>query len=278
MLAVLAWIVARIPIPVANVLAWGVAWLWWVLLPIRRKLAEQNVRRAFPDWGRRDVRRTLLAMMHNIVLSYVELFVFERTGQKLVVEGADRIPPGSLVVAGHAGAWDLGLLALADGIPLASFVRTPRNPWVQKTMARIRANHSLMSLETGTTLADGFAALEVGRSLLFIQDQRFNNGIVSPFFGHPCRTSPALAVAWLKTGRPVYACWQVRVGPGRHRFWARPLDLPSPTGDRAKDVQAITDACNTFYADRIREVPSGWLWLHDRWRSPDAGLRATGGP
>jgi KDO2-lipid IV(A) lauroyltransferase len=259
-------VVSRIPIPVANVVAWGIAWTWWTLLPIRRGLAISNVRRAFPEFSGVQIRQTLVAMMHNIALFYMELLIFERRGVRLTVDNSASIPPGSLVVAGHAGAWDIGLLTLAHEIPLATFVRTPKDPWVSRFMAAIRDSHGLLSLETGAGMAEGYAALEAGRSLMFIQDQRFNSGIPSPFFGVPCKTSPGLAVAHIKTGRPVYACWQARRGPGKHRFWAMPMEMPALTGDKKVDVQAITDACNAYYAARIREYPSGWLWLHDRWR------------
>lgn len=262
----LTWVVARLPLPLANVIAWKVAWLWWFVLPVRRSVAIANVGRAFPEYTPTQVRRTLVAMMHNIALSYMELLIFERRGVRLTVDDSDTIPTGSLILAGHAGAWDLGLLTLAHEIPLATFVRTPNSPWISQRMASIRDRHGLLSLETGSGLTEGYAALEAGRSLMFIQDQRFNAGIESPFFGVACKTSPAMAAVFLKTGRPVYACWQARLGPGKHRFWAMQLQLPPVTGDKKKDVQAITDACNAYYAARIREFPSGWLWLHERWR------------
>ena len=262
----LVWLLSRLPLPLANIFAWATAFIWWFILPFRRSMAITNLRRAFPEYPQAQVRRTLCAMMHNIVLSYIELLVFERINVRLTVDGSASIPPGSLILAGHAGAWDLGLLTLAQEVPLATFVRTPKNPWISRLMATIRDRHGLLSLETGAGLTEGYAALDAGRSLMFIQDQRFNAGIESPFFGATCKTSPAMAAVFLKTRRPVYACWQARLGVGKHRFWAVPLELPPLTGDKQADVQAITDACNAFYTARIRESPSGWLWLHDRWR------------
>ncbi len=260
------WVASRLPIPVANAFAWAIAWTWWTVLPFRKRLAAANVRRAFPEFSAADVRRTLVAMMHNIALFYMELVIFERRGVRLTVDDSDKIPPGSLILAGHAGAWDIGLLTLAHEIPLASYVRTPKNAWIKRFMADVRDRHGLLSLETGAGMVDGYAALVAGRSLMFIQDQRYNQGILSRFFGVPCKTSPAMAAAYLKTGRPVWACWQARIGPGKHRFWAMPLELPPLTGEKRADVQAITDAVNAYYAARIREYPSGWLWLHDRWK------------
>ena len=265
-MGVLAWVMARIPLSVADPLAWCVAWVWWFILPIRRRLAADNLRRAFPAFDAPQVRRTLVRMMHDIVLSYIELVVFDRTGQASPAIGAELVPPGSLLIGAHSGAWDLGLLVAARAVPLATFVRTPSGRWAREKMASLRAKHGLLFLETGSTLADGYAALEAGRSLLLIQDQRLNKGIPSRVFGRPCKTSPALGVMWLKTQRPVFAVWQRRVGPGQHRFECQPFQMPEPTGDKEADVQAITDACNAYYEARIREEPSGWLWLHDRWR------------
>jgi KDO2-lipid IV(A) lauroyltransferase len=258
---------ARLPLSVANGLAWCIAWLWWNVVPIRRAVAVQNVGRAFPEWRSSKVRATLTAMLHNIVLGYIELLVSERTGVSMVeAAGVEQLQPGSILLAGHGGSWDLSLLALSDRTPTALFLKPPADPWVRAQITALRARHGLLGLSTGATLTDGYAALASGRALLFIQDQRFNKGIQSLFFGVPCRTSTGFAAAVLRSGRPVYGVWQERLGVGRHRFWIAPFSMPSLTGDDAMDVQALTDAANAWYADRIRERPSGWLWLHDRWK------------
>lgn len=260
-------VLSRLPLPAGDALGWVVAAAWWWLVPVRRAVAVANVRRAFPDWPRRRVARTLRHMMHDIVLGYVELLVSERTGRHMVEgEGADTLPPGSLVLAGHGGSWDIALLAMADRTPTALFLKPPSSPSVRAWIAAVRARHDVLGLGPGTTLADGYRALADGRALLMIQDQRHNAGLWSPFFGVPCRTSAGFATAALDAGRPVYGVWQYREARGRHRFRIAPLPLPAPTGDRAADVQRITDAANAWYEARIRECPHGWLWLHDRWR------------
>ncbi len=264
----LLFVLGRLPLGVANGLAWLIAWVWWTLLPVRRGVAVQNVRRAFPDWSSARVRATLTSMLHNIVLGYIELLVSERTGVSMVeAVGVERLQPGSILLAGHGGSWDIALLALSDATPTALFLKPPAVPWARAQIAALRERHGLLGLSTGSTLSDGYAALHSGRALLFIQDQRFNKGIASPFFGVSCRTSTGFAVSVLRTGRPVYGVWQQRLGVGRHRFWIEPFSIPARTGDHALDVQTLTDAANAWYADRIREQPAGWLWLHDRWKA-----------
>lgn len=253
---------ARVPLVVADAFAWGIAWLWWWVIPVRRAVAVENLVAALPD---APVRPTLTRMMHDLVLGYVELLQYERGGVSVDVR-AEAVPPGALLLAGHGGSWDLALLACADHLPIAIFLKTPANPWVRRQLAGLRARHDVGALETGATLDAAYAALEAGRGVFFIQDQHFARGLPSPFFGRPARTSAGLAAAVLRTGRPVWATWPVRLGRGRHALHFAPLVLPARTGDRAADVQAITDAANAWYEARIREHPHGWLWLHRRWK------------
>lgn len=257
----LVWLLARVPLRLADALAWLVAWTWWLVLPVRRRVGVENLRAALPHLAPRPV---LTRMMHDLVLGYVELLQYERGRVRVDVDAP--MPPGSLLVSGHGGAWDLALLACADHHPVAIFLKTPADPWVRAWLAERRRRHDVGALETGSTLEDAQVALAAGRSVIFIQDQRYARGIESPFFGRPARTSTGLATLALATGRPVWAAWPVRVGRAHHVLTWRPLPLPPPTGDRAVDRQRITDTVNAWYEARVRETPHGWLWLHRRWR------------
>ncbi|MFN7147111.1 MAG: hypothetical protein ACK4YP_25300, partial [Myxococcota bacterium] len=217
----------RVPLPVANAVAWGIAWLWWIALPIRRKDAVEALRHAIPE---AHPRRTLVRMMRDLALGYVELLQFERL--QITVEGADAMPPGVLLLGGHGGSWDVALLAWADAFPLAIFLRTPSDRWTRDFLAAHRARHDILALETGARMADAYAALDAGRAVFFVQDQRHHKGIVSPFFGRPAKTSAGIAAAHLKTGRPIWAAWQWREGVGRHHLRVGPLPIPALTGDR----------------------------------------------
>ena len=238
----------------ASAGAWVVAFLWWWVVPVRKGVAVDNLRASLPD---EHPRRVLTRMMHDLVLGYVEMLRFGSL--RITVEGASEVPPGSILLGGHGGSWDVALLAWAEHIPLAIFLRTPTNPWVRDRLAALRRAHDVEALETGARMPDAYAMLERGRSVFFIQDQRHHKGIDSPFFGRAAKTSTGLAAAVQKTGRPVFAAWQWREGVGRHRLRIERLPVRG-------DTQAVTDAANAWYEARIREHPHGWLWLHRRWR------------
>src|SRR5664279_6383664 len=105
-----------------------VAWLWWLLVPVRRRLAILNFRSAFPGV---PPGVPLRRMMAGLVLGYFELLHEERVpgSVELSIEGAGPIAErgkagkGTLVFAGHLGSWDLvgPLLARRTGIKAVSY-------------------------------------------------------------------------------------------------------------------------------------------------------------
>lgn len=269
----LVWICARTPWPLLDAAAWALAWIWWWLIPIRRREAQRNLSAALPDHARDGGRAVLCRMMHDIALSYLEIAGWDRIPIRL--EGAeplrDRPAP---VLYGHLGAWDIGLPAIGDATPTACFLRPPALPAARRFIARLRDAHRVHRLEERATLRDADDQLAQGRSVLFVQDQRFNRGIPVDFFGRPALTSAAFAAFVLRHPDRPPRCAQVWREGRAHHVRIAPFPLPPLTGDRAEDVRRITQATADWYAARIRERPHGWLWLHRRWHDP-AG-RAAG--
>lgn len=249
----------------ARALAWLLGWIWWTILPVRKGVALAGFRAAFPERDPGELRRTV----GELVLGYWDLL---RGVRAEVVLPWDRdggpAEPG-LVLCGHGGAWDLALLSGAERIPLTVFVRTPSNPLAARLIARLRRRGDLELLGPSGSMEQAYAALERGRFVVFVQDQRHNRGIPVPFFGRPAWTSPALAAMAWRTGAPVYFAWPERTGAG-HRVVMERASPPRPE-DRDAAIQAITAWSQERIEAAIRRIPHSWLWLHDRWRRPEGG-------
>ncbi len=258
----LVWLFARMPLSLADKLSWFLAYLWWFVLPIRRKVAVDNLNHAFPELAPRPV---LTRMMHDIVLSYVELLQFDRI--QIEVRGAEAVAaaPGP-VLAGHLGAWDLFVLASADRLPMTIFFRRPTDPWTRRFMDEQRAAHRVDGLADGARMSAAYEAFSAGRAVYFVIDQWFGKGIESPFLGRPAKTATGFAAAILKSGRPAWCQTGWREGVGRHVTCIQPFPMPPLSGNFDVDLQAITDAANAFIAAEVRKRPHGWLWLHRRWK------------
>ncbi|HJN75809.1 MAG TPA: lysophospholipid acyltransferase family protein [Myxococcota bacterium] len=262
-----AWVLGRIPLPLARLCAWALSWIWWLLVPIRRNVAAANLSRAFPELPPGPTLRRTVA---EILLGYTELLRHFRDPVHIEWEGVDPIRErhargeGTLVIGSHSGSWDLAMAAFpkSQEVPLSVFVKPPAQGEVARVIADIRDKAGLYLLPPGSSMRHAYEALDAGHMVIFVMDQRRNQGIPVPFFGQPAWTSPAAAAAHARTGVPVFGCWQWREGTGRHRVrFYGPLEL---SGDVEDDTARLT----RWYEERLRERPHGWLWLHDRWRVP----------
>ena len=262
----IAWLLSWTPLWLAEIWCWKLAWVWWLVLPIRKRKAVANLRACFPEL---PPGPTLRRSLREILLGYVELLRHRRAPIEVVYEDIEllvepaRRGEGTLVVAGHGGSWDLVVAAFpkAYQVPVSIYVKPPASPAVAGIIEEIRVDLGLKLLPPDGSMLAGLRDLKRGHVLVFPLDQRRNQGVPVPFFGRPAWTSPALALAAARTGAKVVGVWQWREGLGRHRLRCYPLEL---SGDRDQDMRTL----NGFIEDRIRERPHAWLWLHDRWRQP----------
>lgn len=235
-------------------------WLWWTLLPVRKRLAVSNYRACFPERDPGELRRTV----GELVAGYLDLL----RGRRAELRGAELLREGGLVLAGHGGAWDLCLISVAAQVPITVFVRTPTNPLAARLLARLRARAGDLELlpPRGSQQA-AYSALARGRVVVFVQDQRHNAGISVPFFGRPALTSPAFAAMAWRSRAPLFGAWQGREPDGRHWLQIERLPWAIPE-DRDEAVRTLTESSQRHYEQKIRQRPWSWLWLHDRWKVP----------
>jgi KDO2-lipid IV(A) lauroyltransferase len=119
-------------------------------VPIRREVALENLRNAFPEWSetrRRDVYR---GMCENLGLTLAEFARFGGRSREPLeswirvenVEAADRAiaaGKGVLLITAHFGNWELlGAAFAARGYPLTAMGARQRNPLVETLISRYR--------------------------------------------------------------------------------------------------------------------------------------------
>jgi KDO2-lipid IV(A) lauroyltransferase len=242
---------------------WLLGWIWWTLLPARKRLAVANHQAAFPERDPGELRRTV----GELAWSYAELAL----GRRARVEGLEAVRGGALMLAGHFSGWDLALLSLADHAPVTIFVREPSDRLARAVVARLRRHPNLELLPPRGAMGRAYAALDEGRLVLFVQDQRHDPGVPVPFLGRQAWTSAGFAVAAWRSGRPVLGMTQHRGEDGVHRVQLAPLPLQVPA-DRAAAVATLTAASQRFYEGAVRARPWTWWWLHDRWRRPSPAV------
>ncbi len=235
---------------------WALGGLWWLLLPVRRNLARQNLHAALPGLPPSTLRRAV----GSVAWGYVEALL----GVEAEEEGS--LPRGpALALSGHGGAWDLALMSFGRRHPVSLYVKQPSNPLAAWALARLRRRSPLQLLDPAQGLEAGRRALDAGRILILVQDQRLNGGQPAPFFGRPAWTSLAFGRLAAERSLPCIGLW-----PHRRRDGSHGIEVQVLVFDEAcwADPLAMTAASQAWVEARVRAHPDGWWWLHDRWKPP----------
>ncbi|HUJ78786.1 MAG TPA: lysophospholipid acyltransferase family protein [Nitrospiria bacterium] len=253
-----------------------------------RRLVQEQLRMAFPDWPSEHIRRTAWACYGHFGRSAAE---FARLGRddretilnQVMVEGREHLDRalaagrGVLFLTAHLGNWELmAVVCNLLGYRLYPVARPLDNPWLNRLIDRIRSRHgsTVISKKEESAPRDLIHALRDGACVGILLDQNMAtyDGVFVNFFGRPACTAKGLALIARRTGAPVVPAFIAREADSRHRITILPSVEFSHGRDVKADVIANTARCTAIIERMVRRHPDQWLWMHRRWKTqPQAG-------
>lgn len=255
-------------------------------LGIRRRVALENLRRAFPEMPEARAREILRGAYENLAQTALDAVTSDLIPDAQVRDtvavtdwkGLDVILKNrqpALVASAHFGSWELFAEIMSrQDIDMSTVVRPLSGAFNELVVGnRLKAGVELI-LQRGA-LKGMIDALRRGRAVVQLIDQAVasKNAVFVPFFGRLASTTPAIAYAALKTNAPVYVVMAKRIGP---QSLSMTVEGPIPISHELPRDEAIREHMATLTAlieRHIRESPEQWLWLHRRWkRTPAAAL------
>ncbi|MCH8079808.1 MAG: hypothetical protein IIA06_08535 [Proteobacteria bacterium] len=93
-----------------------------------------------------------------------------------------------------------------------------------------------------------------------------NEGIAVDFFGRKAMTAPVIVLLALKYGCPVIATRVIRTEGAHFKVTIFPPMKIERTCDHEVDVLNLMTQINKVIEDWIRDDPSQWIWVHNRWQ------------
>ena len=254
------------------------------------RLGLANLEAAYPDMAPEERARILSGVWDSLARVMVEYAFMpdlvdafdpaRPTGGVIEHVGLDHAlrlrdsGKAAIVFGAHIGNWELpAALGARIGFPITALYRPPNNPFIAAEMERRRAFiDKLVASGRGAALQIR-AALQKGRNVAIIVDQRVDQGEDILFFGRPARSNPVVGMLARHFDVPVIGARAVRLPGGRFRLEVTPpLDLPRDAGGRV-DAPGANLIVHGLVERWVRETPDQWLWLHDRWRRHAAALR-----
>ncbi|MEL6437264.1 MAG: lipid A biosynthesis lauroyl acyltransferase, partial [Pseudomonadota bacterium] len=157
--------------------------------------------------------------------------------------------------------------AATFNLEVTALFRPPNNPYIAKRVLQARTTNMGQLVPSKAGAAWGLArALDRGKSVGVLVDQKFGRGRPGTFFSRPVKTNPLLPKLARQYNCPVHPARCIRLPNGRYRLeLEEAIDLPRDDTGQV-DVDASAQMLNDVVERWVREYPSQWMWLHRRWK------------
>ncbi len=270
----LMFVFEKLPVSAASDLGGFIARTLGPRLAVSRK-ARRHIHLAFPGISEDETERIVKGMWNNLGRTFAEYPHLETIAQQHIVftnpeaiEKLEKVSGGCIVFNGHLGNWEVPPAVMAvRGQTIDVIYRAPNNNFIESSLKRMRSLNG--RIHTHAKSASGtralLKALKQGRILGILIDQKYNEGISVPFFGHPAMTSTAFVTMGQKYDCPVVPARIVRTkGLNFEITLYDPLRLFNKNGEPRNPKDVVIDA-HRHLEQWITEKPEQWLWLHKRW-------------
>lgn len=243
----------------------------------QHKTTKRNLRLAFPDWTEEQVETTALAAWESAGRVAGELphlpSIDPYTSGRVEIVGLDILDrirdsgTGAVFISGHFANWEIMPATITQRIPNAVMTyRALNNPHIDRRISDLRAAYGTQNnAPKGVGTRELMRALSKGNPVALMNDQKFNEGISVPFFGHDAMTAPGPTRMALKYGVPITPVSTVRTGPARFRITFHEPFVPENTGDPEADIRDSVQRITDFIEAQVRAQPGQWFWQHRRW-------------
>lgn len=243
----------------------------------QHKTVQRNLRLAFPNWNEERIQETAQKSWECMGRTAGELPHLPKidpyAGDRVEVIGEEHLEAleasakGAVMISGHFANWEV-MAAVICNRPLDCLVtyRALNNPHIDRRLNKVRHDYGIGVLTPkGLGTRELMRALSKGRAVALLNDQKFNEGLAIPFFGHEAMTAPGPSRLAMKYGVPIVPVSTVRTGPARFKVTIHAPIIPVDTGHPEEDLRITVQKITDFIEARVRENPDQWFWQHRRW-------------
>lgn len=281
----LSW---RLPLKVGHRICRSLGDLSYCLLRGRRRIALENVRRAYDgkkteaeigQIARQSCGSFIASLFETVKLvsllkdpRNVERIKSSADGSSALFKKAKEIHDranGCIFVTPHLGNWEfLPYIGLVAEIPLVIVVRPLDNMYLEKLFYSHRLSSGQIFLPKTNSLYYLQKALRQGKSVGMLPDQSTMRAVSVDYFGRKATTTPIPALLAILHHRPivVVACCRRSWDFSFEGFVSEPI-WPQVDQSEKTELLRLTREMNRSMEAVIRKYPEQYFWMHDRWKS-----------
>lgn len=172
---------------------------------------------------------------------------------------------GALMVSGHLGNWErIAQWMSLSGYKVSVIIRDANQADVNRLVNSLRESAGSQVIPRGRATRTILERLRANEIVAMLTDQNADDAFL-PFFGHMAGVATGAGVLADRTGCGVFSGACIHLGSARYRLTFS--DGIQPIGENSFKGEAWMRGVHHWLEGEIRQNPTQWLWIHDRWRS-----------
>ncbi len=256
------------------------AFFFFYIIPIRKKIVFKNLHLAFPSESETEIKTiaynsyisfaiSLVEILSLPVISDEEMKRFVRFDNISMIREKFELGKGVVLLSGHFGNWEFCALSssLQVGIPFNVVVKNQRNPFVNNWMTEMREKWINKVIPLGASIRQVYKALLEKNIIAMVADQRGPaDATTVNMFGIKSAAYTGPAVLALKNNSPILIGLTVRQKDYTYKITLEEIDYKELTGSEEEKVNVLTQCYASILEKYIRKNPEQWFWMHNRWK------------
>lgn len=236
-----------------------------------------NLSLAFPHMKDDEIQKLALDQWEQTGRTTAEFPLMDRLksmGERYKINGLEHLDDYKanaqpfIVASMHQANWELvPIVVLSQDIPFLVTYRAANNPYVDERIRQGRFRYGVRLF--GPKGSDGakeiIQALEDGTSIGLMNDQKFNRGIKTTFFGHEVETAPGPSRLALRFQTDIVPISVKRLHKARFIVTIHPPIKPNLSLSKSQTIDDMVQSITRWTEDTIKENPKDWFWVHKRW-------------
>ncbi len=246
------------------------------IIPIRKNVAKQNLKIAFPDKCEFEINQILLKSYKHFGMILMDLFQTQNFNKNNIQNIVDinlsdlkllTQDTGSIVITGHIGSWEMILPIFGiNRIPFSVVVQFQKNKGVQKFFNEVRQFHGSKTIFKGTGSKVLLNEIQNGRNLGLASDQNAGKrGLMVPFFGKKASIPKGAAVFKIKSKASIFFCYCIVSKGRKYKLFVKKIENNFEQIESKNRVKEICELISLDLENIIRKYPEQYFWFHRKW-------------
>ena len=241
-------------------------------IPVRKKQAFNNIKKAFPNetdaWIDNVLKGTYRLVSSNI-LEFLALpksieSVNFRIENQHILDEASATGKGVILITAHFGLWELwGSWLGKNEYPIWGIIQRQGNAGADLFFKQLRESYGMNHIYRKSSLDKMYKLFEMNKIVILASDQDAKSkGVFVKFFGHPSSTPKGGAIFHLRTGSPMVFSLAHREKDGTVVISFSMIETNSNSS-----IEKITQTYTHMLEEKIRQYPDHYFWFHRKWKT-----------